>query len=218
MRDWIHRLEDRRLLSAALADGVLTVIGTTKNDTIVVSLSKDGETITVSESSGSRFRRSAPAKSSFSASEVTSVVIDAGAGNDKVSLRGARGTPFSIAASISGGDGDDDLIGGSGDDSISGGAGDDKLVGGEGVDTLNGGDGDDLIITVDDATTDVIDGGADSSADDEDDADIAIVDEGETVTGASDYVAGIDELPFPLHGGRGFGVGGSPHHGRGGRH
>jgi hypothetical protein len=68
MYDKIHSLEDRRLLSATLTAGVLTIAGTARNDSIVVSLSGDGRTITVSESSGSCFRKSAPVKSTFDAS------------------------------------------------------------------------------------------------------------------------------------------------------
>jgi len=49
MNEFIQTLEDRRLLTATLASGVLTIEGTRRNDAITVSLSTDGTTINVSE-------------------------------------------------------------------------------------------------------------------------------------------------------------------------
>src|SRR5262245_37410774 len=64
------------------------------------------------------------------------------------------------AATVSGGDGWDDLVGGSGDDILSGDGGLDFLFGGDGNDTLNGGDDADYLVGRDSA--DVLDGGNDS--------------------------------------------------------
>lgn len=242
MNPFVQTLEDRRLLSASLAGGVLTVTGTTGNDNIVVSLSSDGETITVSESKARRFKRGSatPTTTTFDAADVTSLVVNANAGNDNVALKGAsRSAPFALPAtidggdgndcistgsgadsinggagddkvfaaagndSVNGGDGDDDLSGGDGDDLLNGDAGDDKLVGGAGTDNLNGGADDDLLIAKDGATTDIIDGGADSAGADEDDADVAVVDTDESAANAT------SQTNF------GWGRGGGHHHGGG---
>ncbi|HID66987.1 MAG TPA: calcium-binding protein, partial [Roseibacterium sp.] len=51
----------------------------------------------------------------------------------------------SVGETLTGTDGDDQLIGGRGDDIIEGGDGNDYLIGGAGRDEINGGDGDDYI-------------------------------------------------------------------------
>ena len=115
----IQNLESRRLLSATLASGVLTITGTAKKDEISVSLSSDGTTYTVKEKTAkNRFKKAKTTTTTFTASEVTSLVIDAGAGNDSVTLRGTRKTPFALAALITGGAGNDKLVGGAGNDTI----------------------------------------------------------------------------------------------------
>ncbi|MDO8185571.1 hypothetical protein Q5424_02370 [Conexibacter sp. JD483] len=83
-------------------------------------------------------------------------VVDGGAGDDRLSVD--AGGP---AATLLGGDGNDELSGGTGDDVLDGGAGNDTLAGGFGRDTLRGGDGDDSLLG--DALkpfADTIDGGA----------------------------------------------------------
>lgn len=242
MTPMIQSLEGRRLLSAALSGGVLTVTGTATNDAIVVSLSSDGTTLTVKETSNkSRFRKGTTTTDTFTASDVTSIVVNAGAGNDTVSINGNRKTDLTIGAtingddgndrlsgtnnadSINGGAGDDDLFGNGGADLLYGGDGDDLLVGGAGIDTLNGDAGDDLLKSAGDDATDILDGGTDSAATGEDDADSAVTDSDETATNATvvDY---SDLLPPFAHdgghfGGFGFGMGGHGHGGgHGGRH
>lgn len=218
-------LESRQLLSAVVADGVLTVTGTAKNDKISVSLSRDGETITVKEASGNRFKKKSSASTEFAAADVTSIVINAGAGNDSVALSGGkRKTPFAVSAlingeagndnltgaagndTINGGDGDDNLYGNKGTDLLSGGAGDDLLVGGADIDTLNGNDGDDLLKSAGDSVIDIVDGGLDSAATGEDDEDSALADDDESVIGAL-VVEPADLWHPPIFGGHGFGHG-----------
>lgn len=234
-------LEERRLLSAVLDDaGVLTVTGTAKNDQIVVSLSFDGSTITVIESAGSRFKKSTPTKTTFAVADVKSLVIDALAGNDNVMLKGARDVPFEIPAlinggdgndklsggagndTINGGDGDDDLIGAAGDDQLNGYAGDDLIVGGAGADALDGGEGDDLLNARDGDFLDTVDGGPDSAAEGEDDADIALIDAGDDATDAVVNATISDEKTGPGIGqppppGCGHGHGHGPGQGKGGQ-
>lgn len=227
-------LEARKLLSAVVADGVLTVTGTAKNDKIAVVLSKDGETITVAEASGNRFRKKTSASTEFAAADVTSIVVNAGSGNDSVVLRGGkRGTPFSIGATINGdagndnltgaagndtingGDGDDNLYGNAGTDLLNGGLGDDLLVGGAAIDTLNGNEGDDLLKSAGDSVIDIVDGGADSAATGEDDEDSALADDDESPLNAL-VVEPSDLWHAPVFGGAGFGFGGPGRHGHGG--
>ena len=68
----------------------------------------------------------------------TMLLIDAGPGNDSVDASGFLGI-----ATIKGGAGDDILIGGQGNDVLQGGFGNDHLEGGAGNDSLNGGSGND---------------------------------------------------------------------------
>ena len=70
---------------------------------------------------------------------LTTVVIEAGDGNDTVT------GSDDFAENISGQDGDDVIDGGAGDDTIDGGNGDDSILGGAGVDSLLGDDGQDTI-------------------------------------------------------------------------
>src|SRR5512132_1816306 len=76
----------------------------------------------------------------LSATTVTKVVFDAGAGDDI--LDAAEATR---ALQAEGGAGDDTLIGGAGTDSLDGGAGNDVLLGADGADTLMGEGGDELL-------------------------------------------------------------------------
>lgn len=235
MSPMFQPLEARQLLAAALADGVLTVTGTAKNDRVSIVLSRDGDTITVSETSGNRFRKGTTTRTEFAAADVTSIVVNAGAGNDSVTLAGGtRSTPFAVAAtingdagndnlsgaagsdSINGGDGDDNLYGNKGTDLLNGDAGDDLIVGGADIDTLNGNDGDDLLKSAGDSVIDIVDGGADSAAAGEDDQDSVLSDDDESPLNAL-IVEPSDLWHPPIFGGGGFGHGGG-RGGHGGRH
>jgi Ca2+-binding RTX toxin-like protein len=169
-----------------------------------VSLSADGETITVFKSKR-RGRRGAEAVTTteFDASAVTSVSVNAGRGNDDVVLRALGDVDFVIPATILGGDGDDWIAAGAGVDSVDGGLGDDQVSAGAGNDVVNGGDDDDDVLY---AADDVLDGGAGSAGADEDDQDRATVDDGEAALNAA--VAEVGDRP-----GRGGGHG----HGHGPR-
>jgi Ca2+-binding RTX toxin-like protein len=72
------------------------------------------------------------------------LTVNALAGDDVVDASGVAAG--SIALSLTGGEGDDVVIGGDGNDNLVGGAGDDVLIGGPGVDTLDGGGDDDVVI------------------------------------------------------------------------
>jgi hypothetical protein len=113
-----------------LVNGVLTVTGTEANDKIRINRASDATKVAVKVNG---------TKTLFSLSSITSIVVNALAGNDKVQIK--RG--ISIDAAINGGDGNDKLGGGAGDDTIDGGAGNDKLRGGAGDDQLISGTGKD---------------------------------------------------------------------------
>jgi Ca2+-binding RTX toxin-like protein len=227
MNEFVQLLEDRKLLSAALSGGVLTVEGTKYNDHITVSLSADGSQITVTQAKTRRRGRTAgtPVTTTFNAADVTSLSINGGAGNDNISLRSQGTTAFSTPANILGGDGNDFISSGAGNDTIDGGAGDDKiragagndsvnggdgnddLSGGDGADTINGGDGDDNIYTAGDAAVDVVDGGADSADTGEADQDQVVAD----TTGTT--VDTVTNAVTVTGSGGGDHVGGGHHHG-----
>jgi Ca2+-binding RTX toxin-like protein len=232
----IQPLEGRQLLTATLADGVLAVAGTAQRDDITVSISKDGETITVSERVAKRFKKATATTTEFAAADVTSVVVNAGAANDSVRIMGNKTTDWTIPTSLNGSDGadrlaggngadvingeagEDDLFGNGGADSLSGGEDDDLVVGGKGIDTLNGDAGDDLLKSAGDEEIDILDGGADSAVTGADDEDQAVTDDDETATNASvvdteDVIPGGGHHGGPHFGGAGFGLGGP---GRGG--
>ena len=73
------------------------------------------------------------------------VVVDAGGGDDVVTVSRTRAGAVDVAAFLDGGAGNDTLRGGIAGDLLFGGAGDDHLVGGGGADVLIGGDGADRL-------------------------------------------------------------------------
>lgn len=176
---FVEQLETRALLSAVVANGVLTVTGTSGDDVIMIRTAKDdagNKILVVSE--GLKGDDAAEPVITKITDPVTSIVVNAGAGNDSVSLKGNRKHPFSISATLNGEDGNDRLTGGAGADVLNGGAGndradggdgadlingdggDDRLDGGAGNDTMNGGDGNDFINAADRGGVDTVDGGA----------------------------------------------------------
>jgi Ca2+-binding RTX toxin-like protein len=89
--------------------------------------------------------------------DVKSVLVDAGTGNDVIDGSGQGRANVSLV--LQGGDGDDTITGGRGNDVLNGGAGNDVLDGGRGRDLLLGGDGDDTLSGGDDRDPDVLIGG-----------------------------------------------------------
>jgi hypothetical protein len=118
-----------------LVNGVLTVTGTEANDKIRLSRASDNTKLAVKVNGVTTL---------FSTSSITSIIVNALAGDDKVQVHQKRGG-ISIGAQINGGDGNDNLAGGNGNDSINGGAGNDRIRGGRGNDALDGGAGDDKL-------------------------------------------------------------------------
>lgn len=108
-----------------------SILGTKKNDTL--SVTQKGDTLTYILNG----KKKTVARSSFS-----TLRIDMGAGNDRVVI-GKNVT----GVYVSGGVGNDILIGSAGDNVLDGGPGNDLLVGRGGVDKLTGGLGKDVIVT-----------------------------------------------------------------------
>lgn len=196
---FVDHLENRCLLTATLEGGVLSVVGTDANDVIVVRHGKNGKLI-VQESTYTSPRQkptTRPTTQSFDAALVSSIRIEGGLGNDRLSVAGGQRRPVTIDAVIDGGEGNDGLGGGAGDDVLNGGAGNDGLNGGAGDDELNGGSGNDRLVgglgadiflggagndylfAVDGATTDVLDGQEHDTTAGKRGGDRAVVDAGE---------------------------------------
>ena len=131
VRESIEPLEPRRLLTAVLTNGILTITGTSKADLLMVT--EDSASVFVNLNSD-------PAVS-FDASQIKSVSIDLAGGNDRTFMQNKGKLPLRIPALIMGSKGNDTLRGGQKNDSLFGGSGDDVLDGGSGADLLNGGDG-----------------------------------------------------------------------------
>lgn len=164
----VESLEGRIVLSASIGiakrTGLLTIVGTATEDTVVVSRQGGSVVASVTNASGTITQ-------SFPAARVRSIAFsglegadsftndtsvrcraDGGAGNDI--LRGGRAADVLI-----GGDDDDQLFGNGGNDTASGGTGDDVIRGGTGKDRLLGEDGFDTLFG--EEGNDDLSGGAD---------------------------------------------------------
>jgi Ca2+-binding RTX toxin-like protein len=126
--------ESRRLLSFSLAGGTLTVNGKagTFNDIIVVK-QQDAATIRLEDNGVVNL---------FADNAVSKIVINGGDGNDRLTALSTVALPLTEPATISGGNGNDIMVGGAGGDKLDGGAGNDTASGNDGADNLIGGDGD----------------------------------------------------------------------------
>lgn len=109
---------------------------------------------------------------------VTKLTVDAGAGDDYVTVQGAL--PAELRGDggfdhLQGGAGADVLDGGTGEDTLIGGLGNDQLIGGNGIDHFEGGLGDDDLMAADTLEDDFVSCGAG-----DDDLDHDLVDPFET--------------------------------------
>src|SRR4051794_38855132 len=150
----IQTLEQRRLLSFSVSNGVLTVNGSAGPDHIQVR--KDGANLTILENGVSH---------TTPAAAVSKIVINGLGGNDELGLAGWAGHGIALPTTLNGGDGNDRLLGGDGNDVLNGGGGNDSLNGGpHGHDSFHGGAGRDavtyagrgasLTLTIDDVAND----------------------------------------------------------------
>lgn len=149
-----ENLEERRMF-AVIVGTQLQITGGAGNDNIKVS-QQDAATLRVEQNGVVQF---------FGDAAVNTILVNANAGNDTVSL--ASAIPLTEPATINGGDGNDNLTGGAGGDVIDGGAGSDVINGADGNDVLRGGAGNNSLFggNGNDSMTaetgkDVFDGGA----------------------------------------------------------
>ena len=127
-------LEGRKLFSVALVGTQLQVTGDTggtPNDVIRIS-QFDAATLRVEENGTVQF---------FADSSVSSILINAGAGDDVAEVTSTPALPLDEPAVINGGAGNDQVRGGSGADVLNGNEGNDVIRAGPGNDSLNGGTG-----------------------------------------------------------------------------
>jgi Ca2+-binding RTX toxin-like protein len=136
----VDALEPRRLLAATLdASGLLAIDGTAGNDDVSVAVSAGVLTVSLNGQTDG----------TFTSSQVSSIEVSGGAGNDSISLAGVG-----IAATLSGGDGNDTLVGGSASDFLSGNDGNDAFFSNDGqADVLDGGAGLDTASAFDSSDT-----------------------------------------------------------------
>lgn len=156
----LRQLEHRRLLSAAFdaATQTLWIKGGEKNDAVDVSTDQGGAVVVVTEQArpNGSIRRN-----SFPLADIRRLHVSTGAGDDDIQVgiaipatvlagagddRVALSDRFAMADAVSGGDGNDSLLGGGGRDRLDGGNGDDFVSGGGGNDSLVGGLGDNTLL------------------------------------------------------------------------
>ena len=195
-------LENRRVMAAAVdltPDGLLSISGDADDNRIAVEVSGDRLHVHIDGRSVD-----------YALSDVSSILAQAGRGNDTVRidraitlptrLYGGLGNDRLIGGSgpdliegnagrdqIVGNAGNDLLFGGLGADRISGGAGDDYIAGGSGSDRIHGGQGNDWLFG--DATNTYPEGAVDPVAYAEDYAD---------TNGGNDWIEGGDGRDFSV--------------------
>ncbi len=164
----LEPLEDRRVLTAAgpgtvtLDAGVLTICGTDDADNILIVQTDSGYLVQAGFLAESQ---------TFAIDDVNAINVTGGDGNDDlfaptvtmaVTMDGEGGNDEIVGGSgddiLTGGAGNDLINGLAGDDSISGVDGDDHLVGGDGDDVISGGEGNDTVLS--EGGDDTVDGNA----------------------------------------------------------
>ncbi|MFT5093329.1 MAG: Ca2+-binding RTX toxin-like protein [Porticoccaceae bacterium] len=181
----LETLEDRTLLAASVlfGSGELQIL-TDANETVLIR--EDPVTpgrVDVQIGTSTSAATTAPSLPNVAVTDVRSIVLITGSGNNTIDLSGVLASAFTGLTSINvqGGNGDDIIIGSAdlavfadgqdGNDSITGGSADDTLVGGDGADSIAGlagndsidaGDGDDVVTGDDGDDTILADDGNDT--------------------------------------------------------
>jgi Ca2+-binding RTX toxin-like protein len=137
-----QQLEERRLLSAAVNAGILTVIGSNASDTISVGLNATDNTKLDVNINGTT--SSFALLNADTTPAITGIMVSGGNGDDKITIDQTNGG-IAIPATLIGGNGQDSLTGAAGNDVLQGGNGKDVLSGGDGDDNLSGGNGKDSL-------------------------------------------------------------------------
>jgi Ca2+-binding RTX toxin-like protein len=145
--------------SATFTGGVATLNLDGADDNVTVSVAGGllvhGQT-TGGLKSSQDWDSATPGDQTVPANGSAAVVVNGGDGNDAITVR-AKTTEIGFAA-LSGGSGDDLLIGSDTGDSLVGGPGDDRLVGGQGGDDMSGGTGNDTLVWNQGDGSDIADG------------------------------------------------------------
>lgn len=154
----LETLDSRRLLSAAVVDGTLLVVGTDHADTISVAYATYAQGVTGVKPFTPYYVVTVNGKvSKFNADGIERVEVHARGGDDFVNLAGVNfvampvprydplNGPIVVGSAVIGGRGNDTIYGGSRADSLEGDAGDDQLIGEAGNDTLVGCEGNDQL-------------------------------------------------------------------------
>ncbi len=158
---------DDTMVWNGVGDGIDTLTSTSGADSLIVNGTALVNTFVIGKSSSGTLQVSEGSASIVVSSLVTSVFLNAGLGNDTVTINDLSGvapallfvngdggndtinassaTLGSIRLGINGGDGNDTVNGSLGNDTIDGGNGDDSLIANAGNDTLIGGTGNDLL-------------------------------------------------------------------------
>jgi Ca2+-binding RTX toxin-like protein len=122
----LEAIEQRRMMSVALANGTLTITGTAGNDNISV------------EPYNGQLRVNDNGRiTNFNLSAVTQILASLGDGNDKYTSAWYTAKP----QTVSGGNGNDTVAGGYSNDQLFGNEGNDVIRGHEGADLISGGNG-----------------------------------------------------------------------------
>lgn len=138
VRPVVEQLEERRLLSVSLSEGVLTITGTSGADRIDVwNEANNGKSLHATVNNVDK---------TFQIGKVNEIVINSLAGSDTVYGGGAGDALPGIDLVLNGGTGNDFLLGSASHATVRGGGGNDTIIGGKGFNTLIAGSGDDKLI------------------------------------------------------------------------
>jgi|GEM_PF-534177 len=121
-------------VTAALTNGDLVITGSRDNDHVMVKLDKKDQQVVITAEGKS--------VGTFDLVDVGTIQFNGMAGDDRIQVSNRLG----LTTVLSGGAGDDMLIGGAGNNVLVGGTGNDKLFGQSGRDVLVGGDGLDRLL------------------------------------------------------------------------
>lgn len=153
----IERLEGRRMLSASLEDGTLTVDGTNGNDSMMVFIDSKKNSYLDVKLNG--------VVQKFKLADVEDIRMFGLNGNDVMKIDQRNGK-VTVPVGMDGGDGNDSLTaasgkavlhGGNGDDTLQGSTSNDDLEGGPGTDRITGGKGRDIFHKEHDTSSEILD-------------------------------------------------------------
>jgi Ca2+-binding RTX toxin-like protein len=120
--------------------------GDNQADTVIINGTNDDDAIAASGSAGQAVVVGLAAQVNITGAVAAAdrLVLNGQAGDDDIDASGLDAD--ALLLTVTGGNGDDTLLGGAGADVLAGNDGDDRLLGGPGNDTLDGGSGDNILI------------------------------------------------------------------------